>query len=743
MSKTELYQPIDSMLVPCHAFRDKEIDRLLDHKLLPLGTDNLSQLALVATNENFSGNLNGPCLVQTTPYHRRSYEIRFGDNGSFIWADEYGNPFSSLTIKGSSAIFPQAYLFDISPSGFLIYGLQESDAIRRVLRVSKALRERKVETEIILGVFEPQQLPMNGEMVPLPEFKRRLIQQVWDENSNEEKDKITGFIKVPRKDIPKLSEALENMTFLFTLRGLPVSERLGDVCDVSTKEELMAVLKNSFRFVNTKERMKQSHDPTYTPDFFNVEKDEDIQRYFEEYLPNQIGTNYGRAHNLGIQKFTHSGNVTLTGGIPDLDSFRGEFTKCQDNKVYDHHTRDDLERLVEGFTSTLRFLHAHKFANFDEDKTNTALVNCFDSYLRERDLGPDTFLALPRVRKIFSNFVPSHTDCLQEYYTAIAVSKIGWDYQFMKRGPETLDKFLSRKRYWQKHIRQVIADSDKTGEQAKAEKASLSRRQKLQLEVNSDPILALSHFISQEIRSDFLPTRGKDLGKVSSRYGREVAIAVAELLLNREYDKITKDIDIEALQAGQANIYRRFVEDQGWEKNIFTHLTEIYDLFESFSKMCYTDSLKHYLSLIKPALSFDYQHPETFEEIVEKFHLQDQETYEKTTREELCRKLPTQRKDRLIKELLDPKTEAHHAGSRFIEFVSEYMGDKPMAALITHLEQSGQTLDEETLRVISFMFANRELHNLYEKVAKDKTGDKIHGETEKRLTALSEKFLQE
>lgn len=322
----EIYQPVGTIQVK--GFTHEEIqDLAVSPKQNPFRVGHIplfSQVGIDSKNGHYPSN-----LIKVSPFHGRSYEFNtdIDETGtSVVWSDEYGNLYTMINTKGNNCTDPKVEKSDIAPSGFVFIGLQDGYSLRRVLKASEILRSHNIDTEVLIKVIEPTELPYEGTNLPIPELKKRMLERVWQENAPEESDeKNAGFFKKPtRSDIPKIAEALENTTFFITVRGLQVSERLVDLSRAKDAD-LITMLGYAFKFINMEEATKARKDKSYKPESFSTEKKKDIRRYFNDYLPKRLARNFAKMHRLGlVHRYPHTGNISTVGSFYDLDSVRGE-----------------------------------------------------------------------------------------------------------------------------------------------------------------------------------------------------------------------------------------------------------------------------------------------------------------------------------------------------------------------------------------------------------------------------------
>ncbi len=341
-----LYQISSSIKVPCIP-----ISQLDDEIILPPGapfSDDLTSLEVVEVNTEHHNDAETGRLIKTSPIHGRSYEVVFGRTQRILWQDEYGNLFTALNTKGNNLTQPSVRLNGNSPSGYLIYGLQDSYATLRILKASRLLRREEIDTEVVVGLLEPTALPVEGKMITVEEYKQYLLRTVWEEDAAE--DPESSSHRIPRSQLPELAKALFEARFFVSVRGLQINERLEDLERVLGHEDQMrSLFKTAFDFVNKNEELKAKRDKGYKPARFDAESDEDIKSYLTEYLPKRVATNLARMHNLGlVHWFPHIGNISMVGSFYDLDTIRGEALEMGDEPVTEEIKRRDVRFFFKG-----------------------------------------------------------------------------------------------------------------------------------------------------------------------------------------------------------------------------------------------------------------------------------------------------------------------------------------------------------------------------------------------------------
>jgi len=271
-------------------------------------------------------------LYHVSKNHGRSYEM--GPNASrnrlariAIWHDEVDNPYTSFSLKGNNFSRGTVMESSTAPSGYIPMGLLESDALLRVIRSSRMLRQAGISTEWISRVFEPQSLIYKGELVSQEEYKRRLLVDTANEKGIEE--------------MVKISSALEPMTFFITGRSMEINDRLADF-NLDTPKTASDRMKHIFRVYNA----THSNDEDFRPLYYSREADR--TRFFRHIFPSLLGENLAKLHNIGlVHTFPTLSNVTILGGIIDLDSVRGLPLEMDDKPVGRTDMHKDLAMITD------------------------------------------------------------------------------------------------------------------------------------------------------------------------------------------------------------------------------------------------------------------------------------------------------------------------------------------------------------------------------------------------------------
>jgi len=272
-------------------------------------------------------------LFRVSPHHGRSYEL--GPNSDrtqnrlgrvAVWHDEFSNNYTSYSLKGNNFTHSTIMESMTAPSGYIPMGLLESDALLRVVRSSRLLREAGVSTEWINRVFEPQELIYRGETVSQSEYKSRLLTDTANERGLEE--------------MMKIAAAIEPMTFFITGRSMEINDRLADFRR-DTPEQAKQRLQRVFAVYNA----------THTEDenFKRLQpaRESDRGRFFKEIYPTLVGANLAKLHNADyVHTFPNLSNVTILGGMIDLDSIRGVPLDMGDSPITASDRANDVATFI-------------------------------------------------------------------------------------------------------------------------------------------------------------------------------------------------------------------------------------------------------------------------------------------------------------------------------------------------------------------------------------------------------------
>jgi len=271
-------------------------------------------------------------LFQVSPHHGRSYEVgpnvdtRSKMSRLAIWQDQYNNNYTSVSLKGNNFSTHRIMESATAPSGYIPMGLQESDSLYRIVKASRLLRERGIPTEWIHGVYEPQQLVFNDELVSQAAYKKRLLDHTMHQFGLEEAVKV--------------AQAIEPMTFFVTERSMMINDRLTDLIH-DTPEQARQRLRHVFHIGN---KLFENND-----DFKKLlpSRPQDRDHFFGAVYPTLLGRSMAALHDSGlVHTFPTLSNTTLLGGIIDLDSVKGAPLEIGDKDVTASDLLDDLTTIT-------------------------------------------------------------------------------------------------------------------------------------------------------------------------------------------------------------------------------------------------------------------------------------------------------------------------------------------------------------------------------------------------------------
>lgn len=253
----------------------------IDERRSPLKPGHIPELAIVV--ERYTPKKGSP-LRLISFNHGRSFELQTGNQEpGIVFSDQHGNIYTSINLKGNNLAEPSIEYTQSEPGNVKINGLQQDNALGRVIAASNLLRANHVETEWILKVMPPQELPLNGRIVTIPEFKEN----------------------VKARHSEKARAPFERTKLVITVRAMATSIRLMDLRNATIH------LRKALKTVNSLRGIKH-------------EGKIDAWDYLESYLPQNLGRNLGTLHRLGLfHNYVTPHNITATGGIVDLDSVRG------------------------------------------------------------------------------------------------------------------------------------------------------------------------------------------------------------------------------------------------------------------------------------------------------------------------------------------------------------------------------------------------------------------------------------
>jgi hypothetical protein len=278
-------------------------------------------------------------------WHGRNLEVR---PARVKIEDEHGNIYSSLCIKGSNFSDPHFFETGTAARGHIIYGLQESLVMERIIRSSSVLRQNNIRAEYICGMAMPETFPLrdSGELGIDSVQKKSLsglLEVLATRHAKENPTEDKSFLEVKAEMIDKFSDC----NYLVTYRAMDMPYRARDIGDPEKYQELLRFIGENFEFED--ERHKEG--------FMSL----DQRTYLIGIFAPQIAQNIVRMHSIGlVHGFLTSGNVSAYGGLVDLDSCKGEPLGLGDEPVTSEQRVDELVYVSKTICEIADMLHENQ-----------------------------------------------------------------------------------------------------------------------------------------------------------------------------------------------------------------------------------------------------------------------------------------------------------------------------------------------------------------------------------------------
>jgi hypothetical protein len=304
-------------------------------------------------------------LNKLSDSHGRDFEV---EEAKAIWGDEFGNIYGSINIKGNNMENLEMVINYESVAGFKVRGLLHETDIPRIVEASRLLRSHNIDTEKIERCIKPNELVVKGKRMTMEQIKEMLLHKAATESEED-------------IDLEKAKKFLQQEEFYFAVRSFQVSERVSDLAeqDETTIKPFMSKI---FSFINMRESIEAGREGR-SAEHFDAKNDEDIARYFREYLPKRIALNLAKFHSLGIShRFLHNQNISMAGGIYDLASARGKGLRESDETVTAKDIRTDFGEFFYGLTT---IADPGKYIKLPEEKRKEqqerSYINFYKTYL--------------------------------------------------------------------------------------------------------------------------------------------------------------------------------------------------------------------------------------------------------------------------------------------------------------------------------------------------------------------------
>ncbi len=263
--------------------------------------------------------------------HGRDFEV---GEAKAIWGDEFGNIYGSLNIKGDNVENLEMVINYQSDAGFKVRGLLHETDIPRIIEASRLLRSHGIDTEKIERFIRPDELVVKGKRMTMEQVKEMLLRKAETESEED-------------IDLAKAKKFLEEEEFLFAVRSFQVTERVSDLVE-QNEDTLDTFMAKIFSFINMRESIEAARQGR-SPEHFDATNNEDMARYFMEYLPKRFALNLAKIHSLGVShRFLHNQNVSMAGGIYDLASLRGKGLRESDEPIRAKDIHKDFGEFAPG-----------------------------------------------------------------------------------------------------------------------------------------------------------------------------------------------------------------------------------------------------------------------------------------------------------------------------------------------------------------------------------------------------------
>lgn len=709
MTNPELYIPVKTRKVIAHTH--EQIQGI--PAIIPgLNAEDLKEFSLIAQEDANGGNQNKPgSLIKISQSHGRSYEARLDGLENIIWQDQYGNSFSSLTLKGNNLTSPRIFEQDNAPSGYAYFGLQDSDSIKRILKVSDLLRKNHIDTEMIVGVLEPLKLPYEGKDITLNALKRKLVQNFWEQsqqlNSTQDQSSVLN-------ELTAVSKALNETTFLITLRAMAVPERLDDLKFCSSEEDLVTIMKRAFLFVNNLQRKMAKESPGNTPVFFNINEPQSIFRYLTDYLPKKAAANFARLHNLGlVHSYPHAGNITITGALVDLDSVKGHATECGDSLVTEEMMSKEVTDFLNEALDVISPL-IQKFPNLGsfkfENKRLERLVfkrNFIGEYVSGRGWKNDIanhIEAIFSLHEGFDSYLDQET--LKEYLLKLS-AQTGFEYDYTPNpGFISTIYYQEQQEIWHDKIDHALGALTVEEYQEK---------QDLRTETDNPAIPfspKLSLILQNSILEDINIQKALELSQFKQSYGPLAADKITIMFAIREMWKAKYLLPVDTNHQKKTDYYRKFISDIGWEENIIPNIINIYNIFNEFDFTQDYETFKYYRGLLTKQLGFDFRISEPVDEILEKFYRHDLAKARSILDSEITQSEPNKTVEDIFQKAFSRDEWDKFPQDRFNDFVIEMASNKIQEMYQIQLSDIPTEYGQDIANTVEYMLTKHEVDRI-------------------------------
>lgn len=299
-------------------------EHTIDREGLPFDNGFFSKAAFIVRSSQSRPTAEGIRYSQIGSRHGRSLELTHtsheGPSSLAVWADKYGNRFTSIGTKGAVGLDTKPrYRANIVPS-FTVNGLLEGDSVDRVVAASRALRAVRIDTEWPVSVITPDHIPAPPRRLPIGDNTIvKMVRQKEFAKSALRRARFELFKKGPTayiRDHKNLIEEHEGRRFVVMHRCTSCPYRLNDLGSISYAMSKYNLVRKAW---------PEGSETTYPE--LDFDSDADYEYFVDTVLPSRLGKNTALMALLGASHgYLHPGNITMHGGIVDLDSVDGPFS---------------------------------------------------------------------------------------------------------------------------------------------------------------------------------------------------------------------------------------------------------------------------------------------------------------------------------------------------------------------------------------------------------------------------------
>jgi hypothetical protein len=268
------------------------------------------------------------------------------DAAPLVWGDEFHNPYTVRTLKGT---LPEKAELREGVDQFHPWGLMDLSRAGRCIAASHALRGLGIETESIVGISEPQVFIHDGKQMSLKELKASMWSQFRGELDNSAaKDELT--VEEYQARLGAAERYLTSARFAVLQRDELTPMRMDDLFELNPEQVAREVrrLCQVVGVLNPDKRQRilgRAKLPKFQRDGRLKNEEAFIEGLLTVTAPRKLGTSLATLHNHGtVFGYIHSGNVSLTGGMRDLETVRGKLLDldAQDKMVTEADYRNDF-----------------------------------------------------------------------------------------------------------------------------------------------------------------------------------------------------------------------------------------------------------------------------------------------------------------------------------------------------------------------------------------------------------------